>query len=223
MKIALLLVLCALAAVARPSEETNASPLVRAQPTAAGVFVVRPDPRACPSPLCGGNWVSLANRARTGCSDRFLRPRCYAAVAVAAGTGQETTVPAQGLANGALESRQFGALGKLGVLTVSGSWAPVSSAPPVGAFLRLHDTGIRCVRAPCFSIRVSRLNSALRPTLLSALDLGPARSGSARRRAEVALRSEQGLLVAGRVVRTPEGGRFLHAGQVYLRAPTPRA
>ena len=44
-------------------------------------YVVRVDPRLCPSPLCGGYWVSLANRHRTRCHDGVRRARCYVASA----------------------------------------------------------------------------------------------------------------------------------------------
>ena len=44
-------------------------------------YVVRADLRLCPSPLCGGYWIALANKDRTKCPDRKYRPRCYVASA----------------------------------------------------------------------------------------------------------------------------------------------
>ena len=216
MRIALAVILSALAALVAGHAQAPASPL-RATVTASGIFVVRPDPRECPSPLCGGYWVSLANHARTRCSDGLLRPRCYVSSAVDADKRQPVSIQAGALAKGVLEVQQSDDWGQLGVLTVGSSWAPVGQASATGTFFRLRDTGIRCVRAACLSIRARVLNSAAKPTLVSSLDLGPARSGTARRHAEAALASSDGLLAAGSILAAADRGRVLHASQVYLK------
>ena len=58
--------------------------------TASAVFRVRADLRMCPSPRCGGYWVSRVNRATTTCADGTTRPWCYVA-----GIDHLTFVPAQ--------------------------------------------------------------------------------------------------------------------------------
>jgi hypothetical protein len=185
---------------------------------AKSIYVVRPDPRECPSPLCGGYWVSLANRARTKCADGALRPRCYVAEVVDARTRQPTSIAGGSLAKGVLGSVESD-FGQLGNLAAVASWAPVGRAPATGDFFRLRDTGIRCVRAPCFSIRVGRVNAGAHTSLVSSLDLGPARTGPARQKADDALEGADGLLVAGVVEATANGGRLFRASQVYLKAP----
>ena len=54
----------------------------RTPPTGTAMFLVEHDPRLCPSPLCGGYWVSLANGVRTRCGNGQPQTRCYAARAV---------------------------------------------------------------------------------------------------------------------------------------------
>jgi len=187
-------------------------------------YVVQPDPRLCPSPLCGGYWASLANRGRTRCNDGLLRPRCYAAMAV-----DEDRHPwSSGLPGGALvraeiEPWSFEAFGKLGVLVVADVWAPAGRATLSGGFYRLRDTGVRCIRAPCFSLRASKLNRSSRMTV-SDLDLASTRATPGElERAEAALRTKNGLFARGRIVATAEGGRLFRATRVFLRVATPRA
>jgi hypothetical protein len=43
-------------------------------------YLVRQDPRLCPSPRCGGLWVRLVNQRLTRCGDGTRRRECYAAV-----------------------------------------------------------------------------------------------------------------------------------------------
>lgn len=172
------------------------------QPVGSSYYVVRPDPRLCPSPLCGGYWVSLANHARTRCHDGLFRPRCYVANAIDEHRHPLTTSVADGaLARAAIEPREFGGLGELGVLVVAELRSPVGRAA-AGDFYRLRDTGVRCTRAQCFSLRASRLDTSSRTTV-SDLDLRPARpSPDELERAEAALTTSNGLFASGRIVRT---------------------
>ena len=180
------------------------------------IYVAQQDMRMCPSPLCGGYWVALANHARTRCADGTLRARCYVAFVRDRTTGKTLSLPEGGLA-AALLTSQPSDWNPLGVLLVDETWAPVSRTSPTGRFVRLRDTGTRCVRRPCFSIRADLLNSTKRLGRVSALRLGPAQTGAARRRAEGALASGDGLLVSGSIVNTSGGDRVVAATQVYLK------
>jgi hypothetical protein len=185
-------------------------------------YRVEPDARKCVSPLCGGYWVTLVNHSRTACSDGVLRKRCYVARAVdsrrqelGAGWPTGTIVRAD------LESRRFAGFGELGVLVVADSRRP-AGREPTGPVFRVRDLGIRCVQAPCFSLRAARLNKP-RSVTLSDLDLRTARlSERDRDRAVAALSTPGGLFASGRVVRTEDGGRKLVVTRVYLRAALPR-
>ena len=186
-------------------------------------YTVRPDPRLCPSPLCGGYWVALANRARTTCADGLRRPRCYVAKAVDVRGGQPTGFPAVGLAVGRLRQESSDGAGEIGVLVTSEAFVALGRPAATGRFAQLTSTGIQCVRAPCFSIRETRLNSSF-ARLVSGVDLAPAGPEQAdRARAEAALGSRGGLLAQGRVVSVTDGGRVFRATRVFLRAPQPRA
>ena len=177
-------------------------------------YVVEPDPRACPSPLCGGYWVAVANHARTVCHDGTRRPRCYVAI-----TTRSRGIPDGSIVRANLDSMEFDGFGMLGVLVVADVRAPAGHGPR-GPYSRVRDLGIRCVRAPCFSLRASRLNRAYHLTI-STLDLGPARlSEAVRARAEAALATKSGLFVSGRIASTPDGGRVLEVSRVYLRGAT---
>ena len=184
-----------------------------------------PDPRLCPSPLCGGYWVSLANHARTRCHDGLLRPRCYVAFAVSTVTRKPlaTPLPAGSLARAAIGTWTFGGAGELGAIWVADASAPVGDAAPSGHFYRLQDSGIRCIRAPCFWLRATRLNARSKATG-SDLDLtATGASESELERAQAALRSPTGLLAAGRFVAATDGGRIFRATRIYFSAKQPRA
>jgi uncharacterized protein DUF6748 len=185
-------------------------------------YFVQPDPRACPSPRCGGYWVTLANRSLTRCSDRVLRARCY--VATALDERREPLaggIPAGSLVWGELVPWSHGGFGDLGALLAAEIRVP-SGQKTAALVYRVRDLGIRCVRAPCFSLRALRVNTSFR-VRISELDLHPALLTAAdRKRAEKALSTASGLFVSGRVVRTEDGGRALVVSRVYLKAAAPR-
>lgn len=192
---------------------------------ARSIYVVRPDPRLCPSPLCGGYWVSRANHSRTRCHDGLFRPRCYVATALSELTRKPLTtdLPTDCLVRAALGSSTYPGLGELGAITVTELWTPLGHTQLTGHFFRIRDIGVRCVRAPCFSMRAWRLNRPFRISV-SSLDLNPAKLTSEElAQAEAALTTLDGLVATGRIVPTADGGRVLRASRVYFRVARPRA
>jgi hypothetical protein len=191
----------------------------RQPPIGTAMYVVRHDPRLCPSPLCGGYWVAIANGARTRCVDDLRRPRCYVADAVHSGGRPVGDIAEEALVRGAIGIGREG----LGELVVSAVYAPAGEAMPSGGFYRVTDTGIRCVRAPCFSYRVTQVNGASRTTV-SSLDLDVAEvTPKAVARALAAVETKNGLYARGRFATTPDGGRVFRALRLYLRETPPRA
>jgi Domain of unknown function (DUF6748) len=183
------------------------------------LYTVRVDPRLCPSPLCGGYWVALANGARTRCADGLRHPRCYVARAV-----DTSGNPLGAIVDGALVR---GALGvgrdDLGEVVVIGVYAPAGSAAVSGGFYRVVDTGVRCIRAPCFSYRATQVNGSTRTTV-SDVDLQASEATPAEIvRARTSLQTKNGVIARGRFARTPAGGRVFRALRLYLREPQPRA
>lgn len=181
----------------------------------SSIFVVRPDSRLCPSRLCGGYWVQLANRARTRCSDDVLRARCYVARAVDVERHPlDATIPDGALARADIEPWRFEGVGELGMLVVARVFAPVGGDASSGRYFRVVDLGIRCVKAPCFSLRASVLNGTER-VAVSGIDLGVA-PVDVRSRIEAALGTKSGALARGRIVPSRDGGRVLRPTRFYL-------
>ncbi|MGH3136067.1 MAG: DUF6748 domain-containing protein [Gaiellaceae bacterium] len=197
----------------------------RTQPAiGSALYTVSVDPRLCPSPLCGGYWVALANGARTRCTDGKRSARCYVAKAVNQDHHPlDVSIPDGALVRAGIESWEYEGIGSLGVLAVAVVYAPAGKAPVSGGYYRVVDTGIRCIRAPCFSYRATQVNGSTRTTM-SDVDLGAAHATSAEvGRADAALRTKNGLFARGRFARTADGGRVFRALRLYLRAPQPRA
>jgi hypothetical protein len=178
-------------------------------------YIARADPRLCPSPLCGGYWVALANHRRTRCVDGVYRSRCYVASAWPASRAIEDGA----LVRGGIAAEEHPGFGRLGILIATKVRNPEGAAAS-GAYYRLRDSGIRCVREPCFSIRASRLNTSS-TALLSGVDLEPA---GLELEGDIAIAlTGEGLFAAGRLVSTNDGGRVLRATRVYLTGAKPRA
>jgi len=213
--LAILLVVVGIGAAESPARTPSAG---------TAMFVVLEDARLCPSPLCGGYWVALANGVRTRCADDAERARCYATDA-ADRTGRRLarSIPDGALTRGALVTGPAIAGAQLGRLRVWALYSPVGTASVAGGYYRIRDTGIRCVREPCFSFRATGVNSSTVVTV-SALDLDASGgSPSDQARAQTALRTKDGLYARGTFVRSPDGGRIFRAVRLYLRAPLPRA
>ena len=204
---AIALVAGALGIVALSAGDADAKP--------AAQYVVHADPRLCPSPLCGGYWVALANRSRTRCHDGLLRPRCYVASAWPA----SRTIHDGALVQGGIAVQSVQGFGRLGLLIATDVRNPVGAAAS-GSFFRLRDIGVRCIREPCFSIRASRLNGR-GTAMVSGLDLSQTKL-SMEHQATLELLGD-GLFAAGRIASTEDGGRGFRASRIYLRASRPRA
>jgi hypothetical protein len=212
-RIGVVILLVALAVAASASARSSAP---------GAVYTIQGDPRMCPSPLCGGYWVALANGVRTRCADGHQAPRCYVAKAVDQ-SRRPVTVPTGGLVRATLELLDAGDFGKLGVVVVLLAYEPAGTPPVTGGYYRVVDTGIRCIRAPCFSYRAEQVNGSARTTM-SELDLAASGATPAElTRANAALRTKNGLLARGRFAKTPDGGTLFRASRMFLRAPLPRA
>jgi len=216
-RVGLLAILLAVAGVAA------SGPTARTPPTGTAMFVARNDMRLCPSPLCGGYWVALANGVRTRCGDGQRRTSCYVAQALDRNGKQLASLTNDALVRGRIErGRRFGTR-RLDRLVVSAQYAPAGSATPGGGYYRVFDTGIVCVRAPCFTYRAQAVNGSSKVTA-SGVDLEASGATAVEvERARSAVRTKDGLYARGRFAPTPDGGRVFRALRLYLRAPLPRA
>ena len=202
---------------------TAAGSSARQPPTGTAMYVAQQDQRLCPSPRCGGYWVTIANGVRTRCSAGVRRARCYVGRAVdRTGTRLIGGIAGGALVRGAIDT-WTGAATRLDQLIVWATYAPVGTSPLSGGYYRIVDTGIRCVRAPCFSYRVNTVNASTR-TRASSVDLAVSGATAGEvARAHRALRTADGLYTRGRFARSDDGGTVFQALRLYLRAPLPRA
>jgi hypothetical protein len=196
----------------------------RTPPTGTAMVLVEHDPRLCPSPLCGGYWVSLANGVRTPCGNGQQQTRCYASRAVDRyGRPYANEIPGGSLVRGAIALGETFGDRRLDQLRVYAVYAPTGTAAVSGGYYRVVDNGIRCIRAPCFSYRAGQVNGSSR-VMISEVDLEASGAPEgAIERAQAALRTKDGVYARGRFATTPDGGRVFRALRLYLRAPQPRA
>ena len=196
----------------------------------AQIYRMRTDPRLCPSPACGGYFAARVNMAATPCHDGTTRPACYVAAVdldalapVAAARARAALAGGRPLVSGSFASFSGPTGLKLATLAAQQAWIPAGETGDGGETIyRVVDTGIRCVRAPCFSLRATVVNTN-RTTRLSGVDLAaPGVSSAALRRAHALL--AQGGVLAGGTARTvkepgwPDTGRVLDARELWLPA-----
>ena len=93
----------------------------RQPPTGTAMYVVRHDLRLCPSPMCGGYWVALANGARTRCA---RRPAETALLRRASARREARTCRGHPGGVRSFAARSTRAADDFGVLLVSAVYAP---------------------------------------------------------------------------------------------------
>ena len=181
---------------------------------AAPIFRVRPDLRMCPSPRCGGYWVAQANRATTRCGDGSVRAWCYVTeIKLPKPVASRSELLARGriVHLGASETRPADRF------AATTTWIAATRAPATGSVYLISDNGIRCVRAPCPSLRALTVNTK-RAVSAAGLDLsGVVASPALKRQAQTALRNG-GLLVAGATRYLSDVTQVVVATQFFLPA-----
>jgi uncharacterized protein DUF6748 len=196
-------------------------------PAPAPLYRLRPDPRLCPSPACGGFWIARPSATTTRCADGARRPWCYVATVDLAALPARVRARAQpqlgrALVGGRLERDAGDGTPVLATLVVDGAWLPAAAGTAAAAVYLVVDTGVRCIRAPCFSFRANAAGGT-RSLRLSEVDLAvPGAPPGAVARAHLLL-GRGGVLVSGAVttVRSPswpDTGRRLDASQLWLPA-----
>jgi hypothetical protein len=216
------------------STETETDVALGAADSAASTathFVARFDVRRCAWPFCGGYWVHRVNRTSTRCADGRFASECYVAELDASAiglSGDETSSlsasfgSGRAVIEGTIRTVTNGSL-SYAVMHAEHGWVAANDAVADDVFYSLEDDGIRCVRAPCFSIDEQKLNSTIDRTI-SDLDLDLVGLTDAQRDAVGPALSGQGLLATGTNVRNRRTGAVrIVATQVYfpaLPAPT---
>ena len=199
-------------------------------------YFVKPDLRRCASPVCGGVFYRLANAETTRCLDGKKAEQCYAASADWSRLGLGEVGMAK--VNDALNKDAFGpgtsllvraivgtkdwgnGLGKFANLRASEAWIAQGPNEATGPLAKIEDSGVRCIAAPCASLREKKLNSAVSVDIA---DLGWDKSGARDEQVGEALdrMHTDGLIVAGYryTVSGPAGtAKARSVTQFYLRA-----
>ncbi len=194
-----------------------ASAPARQPQTRSAIYVVRADKRLCPSPLCGGYWVAVANSARTRCANGLRYPQCYVARAV--GVAGSTARRHPGRSTRPRSSWTWDAT------TSVSSPCPQCSLLPARRDRSRRLLPPRRQRHPLRS-RAVLLDASVAPQPpVRDDDLGARAEHLAERReagearSSRALATRNGVLARGRIASTPDGGRVFYASRFYLRAP----
>jgi hypothetical protein len=192
-----------------------------AKGTAATYYLGRADPRACPSPMCGGIWLKAVNGVAGSCA-RPPRFECYVAGFTLGVPDEEKQARLEalvtnggGLVQGRIVPAGIQGFPELRALRVVGAWRPAGKHQPTGVFRQLRDNGIRCITTPCFSVTATTLNTGRRVTV-SGVDLRPSGASAADVRRGQTLIATRSLLAAGRIVSASRGGRTFVASRLYL-------
>ena len=192
------------------------------------VYRLRADPRLCPSPQCGGFWASRVNSTLSVCLGGRQLPSCYAAeVGLSAfpkhsrASIRSAVATGRALIGGSFARYSPAGFPQLAKLVAVSAWLALGSGGKTGTVYNVVDTGVRCVRAPCFSLRATLVNGT-RSFLLSDVDLSASGApAAALERARSAL-ARGGILAAGAVRATAKpaagAGRTLVATQVWVTA-----
>jgi hypothetical protein len=210
---AIIAVVAALAALGTAAHAASKGP--------AAYYLVRPDPRLCPSPLCGGAWARRVNRPLTRCADGTAARECYVAAATGVPEKLWSALAGSVLVRGRIIPADIEGFPGLGRLDALAAWRPTGPRRAVGTTFRVVDTGIRCVTTPCFSLRAEALETGRR-RLLSDLDLAGVGAAAGDLRRALRALPGRGALVTGTVRRIPSAGpagagEALVASQLWLR------
>lgn len=209
--------ICALAACsppADPPDEAAGTDQVALVGTGGGYtyFGIAADLRKCPSPTCGGWFLTQLNRPFTRCHDGTIATSCYTPVLDWTSTGLSDTQQAAmldacnqaALSTGvyAIVRGQFARTNStpqpnLGRFVIGEAWLAEGDAASDGAFVRVQDNGLRCFAAPCPNLTETTLNLG-RTADIAGVDWAP--SGMSEAQVEECtqdLFTPDGLMVAG--------------------------
>ena len=170
------------------------------------------DLRRCPSPLCGGWFLTRLNRPTTRCVDGRPAATCYAPVLDWSGANlsgdqqsklldaareDATSSGVHAIVRGEFAPTNTTPQPGLGRFVITEAWVAEGDAMPQGEFVRVRDNGLRCFAAPCPDLTETTLNTP-RSTDIAALDWTA--SGLTEREIEALtqrLGTPDGILVAG--------------------------
>ncbi len=212
--------------IAKPAPESRDTYMV----------VTRQDFRKCMYPMCGGYFVKNVNKNMTRCADGTMQKECHAVQLNTVALGwtpeqqaafEEQLAAGKAMVKGYLEPAPAGQY-TAEQLKVTEAWQGQGSRKAMGTWYSAFNTGIVCIKAPCPSFGITRLNAgAGAATLNPDLDLASL-TGASEAQVQAAYQAMDGgnILVAGTLVpvrytiyngSTTRGTKLL-ATQFYLPA-----
>lgn len=197
---------------------------VSAASTSTGYYTVRPDPRNCASPTCGGFFVKLANQQTTPCPDGQAAQECYVAELDPSALRLSDQAAAElrshageFLLHGSIVTKAFPPSGEMASLRLDEAWRGHANTNANGVFFRVRNSGIVCITFPCPSFVAERLNVADQPQQIADVDLKSL--GIDTSDAQAQLNKPEGLLLSGALINvTGPGGSALaiQASEYYV-------
>jgi len=136
-------------------------------------FKITADLRKCPSPTCGGWFLSRLNQSTTRCQDGQWATSCYTPVLdwskvnlsedqktkLLDACNQGATSPGvYAIVRGKFARTNSTPSSKLGRFVMSEAWVAEGDAVSDGQFVRVKDNGLACFVAPCPSLTETMLN-----------------------------------------------------------------
>jgi len=191
-------------------------------------YTIRRDMRRCVAPACGGYWVAKVNKEDTKCAVGGKAAECYVAeldLAALGGNVEGTLAQAEAgtaLLRGSLVKKTY-PLGTFGNFVLEEAWvAGTANGNTDGIFVKVEQTGVRCIAAPCEDKAEYKLNS-VRDAMIADLDFEP--SGANEDEISKAFESMlgTGLIVVGdRYYTRIDGrsGKSRTVNQFYTRVPS---
>lgn len=185
-----------------------------------GYFAAQQDLRKCASPMCGGYFVHRVNASKTLCVDGSYAATCYVTGIDLSKLNLDGIDAGHAVFRGAIAKTIIN--GKTwGVFNASEAWVGQTASDATGSFYRAKDNGIRCIKAPCPQIGTHKLNTnAVRS--VSDLDLTDTANPATQKQIDAAMddlfSSSDGVLVAGTISATKNGGHALVASEFFLKA-----
>lgn len=176
-------------------------------------FEITADLRKCPSPMCGGWFLSRLNRPTTQCHDGQYADACYTPVLDWSQAGLSEDLQAKLLDACNEDAVSVGVYAivrgwfeptngttprpDMGRFVISEAWVAEGDAVSDGEFVKVADNGLRCFAAPCPSLTEHTLNRS-RVVDIAEVDWTPAGMSDAELEACVdSMYSSDGIMVAG--------------------------
>lgn len=192
-----------------------------------GYFAVRADLKKCAFPMCGGYYVHRVNTAKTLCADGNYAAECYVAQVDLSGTGlssdEQSAVAISGsVLRGKITKTKINGT-KYGAFDANEAWVGETGSTISGAVYRATANQIKCIKAPCPTITVVKLDTTSTKNI-SGVDLTQTDNAADQQTIDDSMgdisSSPSGLIAAGPIVHGTDGSDTLIASEFWRKVVT---